>query len=236
MTDLIKLIKERHSSRGQFDPKKLIPEDKLKMILEAARWAPTAHNMQNFDIIVIDDKKVIETLGNIESVISEEFIRENFEQLSMSEEELKRKKVGILGTQFLPKWRDASKLDEAIKERKPAHLSDTIRGGNTILLIFYDKRKRAPASEGDALGFLSLGCVMENIWLTSQSLGISMHIMSAFGGVQKELKKILNIPEYMEFGFACKLGYPVSETKYMRVRRDIESFTHHNKYGEKWLV
>jgi len=180
-------------------------------------------------------KKVIETLGNIESVISEEFIRENFEQLSMSEEELKRKKVGILGTQFPPKWRDASKLDEGIKEREPTPLSYTIRGGNTILLIFYDRRKRAPASEGDVLGFLSLGCVMENIWLTAQSLGISMHIMSAFGGVQKELKKILNIPEYMEFGFACKLGYPISEKKYLRVRRDIGSFIHHNRFGEKWL-
>jgi len=168
MTDMIKLIQERHSSRSQFDPKKLIPEDKLKMILEAARWAPTAHNMQNFDIIVIDDKKVIETLGKIESIVSEEFIRENFDQISMSEEELKRKKVGILGTQFPPEWRDASKLDEAIKERNPTPLSYTIRGGNTILLIIYDRRKRAPASEGDVLGFLSLGCVMENIWLMAQ--------------------------------------------------------------------
>ena len=53
--------------------------------------------------------------------------------------------------------------------------------------------------------------------------------------MQKELKKRLNIPEYMELGFACKLGYLVSETKYLRVRRDIGSFTHHNKYGEKWL-
>ncbi len=235
MPELIKIIQERHSSRGWFDPDKPVPKDKLNLILEAARWAPTAHNMQNFDIIVIDDKKVIETLGKIESIISEEFIRENFEQLSMSEDELKRKKVGILGTQFPPKWRDASKLNEAIEERKPTPLSDTIRGGNTILLIIYDKRKRAPASEGDVLGFLSLGCVMENIWLMAQSLGVSMHIMSAFGGVQDEIKKILDIPEYMEFGFACKLGYPVSETKYLRVRRDIGSFTHHNKYGEKWL-
>ncbi len=55
MTDIINVIQERHSSRGQFDPNKIVPKDKLKMILEAARWAPTAHNMQNFDIIVIDD-------------------------------------------------------------------------------------------------------------------------------------------------------------------------------------
>jgi len=87
MTDILKLIRERHSSREKFDPDRQVPKEEVKMILEAARWAPTAHNMQNFEIIVIDDKKIIETLGKIESIVSEEFIRENFEQLSLSEEE-----------------------------------------------------------------------------------------------------------------------------------------------------
>jgi len=233
MSEILKIIRERHSSRGEFDPSKQVPKDKLGMIIEAARWAPTAHNMQNFDIVVLDDKKVIETIGKIRSVTSEEFIRENFEQMSMTEEELQRKMVGILGTQFPPKWRDASKLDEAIKERTPSPLSYTIRGGQTILLVFYDARKRAPASEGDFLGILSLGCVMENIWLTAQELGIGVHIMSAFSGtdVQKQIKEILNIPEYMQLGFACKLGYPASKPdKYLRVRRNADSFVHYNKF------
>lgn len=235
MNDILRLIHERHSSRGPFDPERSIKKDELKMIIEAARWAPSAHNMQNFEIIVIDDKEVIKAIGQIESTISEEFIRENFKQLSMSEEELKRKKTGILGTQFPKKWTDASTLDEAVKERSPTSLDHTIRGGNTILLVIYDERKRAPASEGDFLGILSLGCVMENIWLVAQSLGINVHIMSAFEGIYEELKKMLEIPDYMGYGFALKLGYPVSEKKYLRVRRDIESFTHHNKYGDKWL-
>lgn len=230
MNDILKLIMERHSSRGQFDPARPVPEEHLRQIIEAAGWAPTAHNMQNFEIIVINDKKVIDTLGKIESVISEEFIRENFEQLSMSEEELKRKKTGILGTQFPPKWTNASTLDEAVRERKPAPLSYIIRGGRTILLVIYDRRKRAPASEGDVLGFLSLGCVMENIWLMAHSLGVSVHIMTAFSWVQDELRGILDIPENMELGFACKLGYPTAEKESLRVRRDIESFTHYNKY------
>lgn len=235
MNDTMKTIQERHSSRGQFDSERLIKKDQLKMILEAARWAPSAHNMQNFEIIVIDDRKLIESLGKIESITSEEFIRENFDQLSMSEEELKNKKTGILGMQFPEKWRDASKLDEAVEERSPTPLAYTITGGNTILLVIYDKRKRAPASEGDFLGILSLGCVMENIWLTAQSLGISVHIMSAFESIYEELKDMLNIPEHMGYGFTLKLGYPVSERKYLRVRRDIESFTHHNRYGNKGL-
>jgi nitroreductase len=71
-------------------------------ILEAARWAPTAHNMQNFEIIVVDDKTQLEKLGKIKSRISEDFLRENYQQLSFSEEELLKKKVGILGTMFPP--------------------------------------------------------------------------------------------------------------------------------------
>ena len=220
MTDILEVIKERHSSRGQFDSKRIISKDNLNLILEAARWAPTAHNMQNFEIIVIDDKDIIKKISKIESITSEE--------------ELKEKKVGILGTQFPPKWRDASKIDEAIKERTPTPLNYTIRGGNTILLVIYDKRKRAPASEGDVLGFLSLGCIMENIWLMAQALDINVHIMSAFNGVKNDIWKLFNIPDFMEFGFACKLGYTLKESEdHARVRREIQSFTHHNRYGNK---
>lgn len=235
MADVIKAIKERHSSRGKFDSSRPVSKEKLKVILDAARWAPTAHNMQNYEIVLIDDEDLIKAIGGLESVTSEAFIRENFRQLSMSEDELKRKKVGILGSQFPPKWRDAGKLGEAVGEEAPSPLSGTIRGGRTILIVVHDTRKRAPDSEGDILGYLSLGCVMENIWLAAQSEGVSMHIMSAFNDFEPELRKMLGIPKHMAIGFTCRLGYPISERKYLRVRRDIGDFTHHNRYGKKGL-
>ena len=75
-----------------------------------------AHNMQNFEILVVDDIELLEKIGNIKSRPSEDFVRENYEQLSSSEEELLKKKMGLLGTMFPPSWRDAAKLDEAIRE------------------------------------------------------------------------------------------------------------------------
>jgi nitroreductase len=57
------------------------------------RWAPTAHNMQNFAIVAVDDKEILEIIGNVKSHISEEFLRENYEQLSFSKEELIEKKT-----------------------------------------------------------------------------------------------------------------------------------------------
>jgi nitroreductase len=107
-----------------------------------------------------------------------------------------------------------------------------------MLIVVYDPDRRAPASEEDFLGIVSLGCVMENMWLMANSLGISFHVVSAIGTdpVEKEVKRILNIPDRLKIPFAFRLGYPFSTpAKYPRVRRDIEDFTYHNRFGKRDL-
>jgi nitroreductase len=74
MSEILKVIQDRHSSRVLFDQGHAPSKDDLMQILEAARWAPTAHNMQNFEIVIVDDKKQLEELGNIKSRISEDFL------------------------------------------------------------------------------------------------------------------------------------------------------------------
>jgi nitroreductase len=173
-------------------------------------------------------------LGKIESHISEEFIQENYQQLSFSEEELRQKKVGILGTMFPPTWTDPAKVGEAVREI--SSLNRTIRGSPMLLIVIYDPKKRAPASDGDVLGMMSLGCVMENMWLMAQSLGIGFMIMSVFSAdsIENEVKRVLNIPKNAKIAYACRLGYPVSApAKYLRVRRDVEDLTHYNRFGNK---
>lgn len=239
MQDILKLIKERQSSRVPFDAKHPIARKDLIQILEAGSWAPTAHNMQNFEIIVIDDKKLLEKIGNIKSQISEVFLKENYQQLSFSVEEFLRKKVGLLGTMFPVSWRNPEELEKIARNSSPSSLSNTIKNNLAVLIVVYDTRKRAPASEGDFLGIMSLGCVMENMWIMATSLGIGFQIMSVFGAeaIEKEIKQILNIPKYLKIAFAFRLGYPSSKvSKYLRVRRNVEDFTHHNKFGSKYLI
>ena len=237
MSDILTLMRDRRSMRGPFDPERPISMSDLRLILEAARWSPTAHNMQNFEILVIDAPEVLARLGDISSPASEVFIRENYDLLSFSEEELLQKKVGVLGTMFPAAWRTpGAKFDEVARESGPSSLRDTINDSPTVLIVAYDARKRAPASEGDVLGFISLGCAMENMWLMAQSLGIGCQIMSAFSGnaVEPQVKRILDIPAHMKIGFAARLGYPVSAAfKYVRVRRDVIDIAHHNRFGAR---
>ena len=237
MNEVHRIIQERQSARVPFDPNRKVTKEDLQKILDAGRWAPTAHNMQNFSIVVVDDREVLEIIGNVKSRISEEFLRENYEQLSFSKEELLEKKTGILGAMFPPSWVDPSKMDEVANESAPMPLTQSIRGSPCLLIVVYDPKKRAPASEGDVLGFMSLGCVMENIWLMAHSLGISLQILSAFAAppVEKQVKQILGIPEQLKIAYTCRLGYPTGSTKYLRVRRDIDEFAHYNKFGNKGI-
>jgi nitroreductase len=63
MSDIFKIIRERRSERVPFDPNHPVPKEDLMQILEAGRWAPTAHNMQNFDLVVVDDEEVLDKIG-----------------------------------------------------------------------------------------------------------------------------------------------------------------------------
>jgi nitroreductase len=235
MNEIHRLIKERQSARAPFDPNRKVSREDLKEILDAGRWSPTAHNMQNFSIVIVDDREILEIIGNVKSCISEVFLRENYEQLSFSKEELIEKKTGILGVMFPPSWVNPSKMAEVANECAPMPLTQSIRGSPCLLIVVYDPKKRAPASEGDILGFMSLGCVMENMWLMAQSLGISLQILSAFAAppVEKQVKQVLAIPEQQKIAYACRLGYPIGSTKYLRIRRDITDFAHFNKFGNK---
>jgi nitroreductase len=239
MQDILKLIEERRSTRAPFDSKHSIARDDLIQILNAGSWAPTAHNMQNFEIVVIDDKKLLEKIGNIKSQISEVFLKENYQQLAFSVEEFLQKKVGLLGTMFPESWRNPEELEKIARNGSPSSLSNTIKNSPAVLIVVYDTRKRAPASEGDFLGIISLGCVMENMWIMAASLGIGFQIMSVFSSetIEEKIKRILNIPEYLKIAFAVRLGYPSSKgPRYLRVRRNVEDFAHHNKFGSKYRI
>ena len=75
MNDLMTIIQQRYSERETFDSDKQVTTADVKKILEASRWAPTSHNMQNFEIVVVDDESILKLLGNLSASPSPEFIR-----------------------------------------------------------------------------------------------------------------------------------------------------------------
>jgi nitroreductase len=232
MNDLLELIEQRHSERVPFDRSRTIAQEGIWRILEAARWSPTAHNMQNFEIVVVDDQKLLDEIGAIRVQLSEGFLREHFQLLSFSEEELRHKEIGLLAS-MLPAWmQDATQMGQ-IAEAIPLHR--VMPSCPMLLIVLYDATKRAPASEGDVLGMMSLGCVLQNMWLMAHSLGLAFQALSVLSGppVEQAVKNLLAAPGHMKIAFAVRLGHPVTSLPYPRVRREVAEFAHWNHFGNK---
>jgi hypothetical protein len=52
--------------------------------------------------------------------------------------------------------------------------------------------------------------------------------------VERQLQQALKLPLPMKIAFACSLGYPAGPTTpFLRVRRELEAFVHHNLFGHK---
>jgi len=221
-----------------FDPKHPISKTALDQILEAGKWSPTAHNMQNFEVLVVDDKKIIDRIRHFDYSVTNAFIQENYLQLRFSEKDLKKKKTGVLATMFPKSWQTPNLIpehelhhgQEAVKESHNQLLPCPV-----LIIILYNPALRAPASKNDFLGIMSLGCVLENMWLMASSLGIGFHVVSALGEGRsgKKIKQLLEIPEQLNIAVSFRLGYPLNAPDYLRVRRDAHHFTHHNVYERK---
>ena len=79
---------------------------------------------------------------------------------------------------------------------------------------------------------------MENMWLMADSLGIGFHIISSLSAenVENEVKRILHIPDDLKIAFSCRFRISfIAAQNSVRVRRDIDDFTSHNKFDQKGL-
>jgi nitroreductase len=184
---------------------------------------------------VVDAKEQLDAIGKVPADMSEQFLRETYGLLSYSDAELREKKTGMLASSFPGAWTDPEAWDPESDYRSQL----TVLGraiGETPLLMFvvYDATKRAPGSEGDPVGLISLGCVLENMWLVCESLKLGLHVLTVVSDspVEQKLKDIMHVPPNMKIAFACSIGYAADPSEsYTRVRRDLNDFVHYNNFA-----
>ena len=230
--DVLAAIHDRRSTRAPFDPTRPVDAAAVEQIVDAARWAPTAHNMQNFELVVVDEPAVLAELAAVEVPVSPTFVRENLRQLSRTAAELEARGRGLLATSFPAAWLDPDATPDQLRAAGPGHLRDSMRGAPLVIVVAFDPRERAPASEHDALGMMSLGCVLENMWLAAQACELGFQVMSTFGGdeVAPRVRRILGLPDELAIAYAIRLGHPCADAAVPRVRRRTDRFVHHNRY------
>ena len=83
------------------------------------------------------------------------------------------------------------------------------------------------------LGMISLGCVLENMWLAAQASHLDVQVVSALAGddAEPEVKRVLGIPPSWRIAFGLRVGHGVEPSRAPRVRRDTTTFLHRNRFG-----
>lgn len=69
--ELLEAIKKRRSIR-RFDPERQVTEEQIEYLLEAARWAPSAGNLESFYFVIVKDRLIKERL--VDAAGGQEFI------------------------------------------------------------------------------------------------------------------------------------------------------------------
>ncbi|SFS18145.1 Nitroreductase [Granulicella pectinivorans] len=237
MLDILATIHNRHSMRGAFDLGRPVSPETQEKILQAAQWAPTPTNMQNFEMIVVNSADQLDAIGKIPADMSEQFLRETYALLSFTETELAAKRTGMLASSFPLAWTNPEAWNpEADARSQLTFLDRTIGETPLLMFVLYDGSRRAPGSDADTVGLISLGCVMENMWLACESLGLGFHVLTVVsdGAVEKQLRSLMHIPVQMKIAFACSIGYAAQQTAPdTRVRRLLKDFVHYNKFDAR---
>ncbi len=238
--NLLEAIRSRRTTNGYFKPDPVSLEHQ-RLLVEAAGRAPSHFNSQPWRFILIDDEKIrtrIAELGGecMTTLIDEgKFFSRYKKYFRFDEKEMEERRDGILIDQLPMPLRPFVKqifTDTALKVMRGLGVPKLLGSDNTKLvsaspLILAALLKKDEYIPGELSGFycvLSLGMAIENVWLTTGSLGMGIQFISTpmeIPAAWAEIKALLKVPEDMELMAMYRIGY--TPDKYERPRIDWTS-------------
>ena len=199
--ELLALFRSRRSIR--FFKNDTIPDEHIKMILEAARWAPSPSNSQPWEFIVIRDPKVKEDLQNTMDRVAKT-VRQKYPQFP---------------------WHTIARDPKMISEAAVivAVCADFNRKEIAKYNIMPPEHKRNIVS-------WSVAAAIQNMMLMAAALGIGSVWISPLW--VEGITQLLHIPETLELFTLLPLGYPTGSNLGQPRRRPIKTMVHYDKFNQ----
>ncbi len=202
MSKIIKAIKDRRSIR-KYVPKQVSTED-IKEMLEAARWAPSAHNAQPWRFIVLEKASVKEELSEAMAKAWDADLIKDGAKIEAS-----KRKANV------ERFANAPALILACLSL------ENMRKFNDA------KRKKC---ERD-LAMQSLGAAIQNLLLMVHAKGLGACWFSAPSFCKQTVRKALKIPKNIEPQALIAVGYPAEKAS--SKRNSLSDFCFVDTWGKK---
>lgn len=201
---LLEIIKSRRSIR-RFKPD-MIPMKFVDLILEAARWAPSAGNRQSWRFIVVNESEMKRKIGEV------------YQQIRGDE-----------AKQLPPD----SPYYKAMSERIKTNFYRDMFAIAPVCIVVCGVPKESFRMRTYVL---DCAVAIQNILLMAHALGLgSVYInfdRPEHEDLVKELQKSLEIPEDAKITAILPLGYP-DEQPLAPSRKEMDEIVFHERYGQK---
>jgi len=193
---LVTFLRSRRSCRVFAE--KEVPGQVLEKLIDIARYAPTGHNSQNFQFIVIRDKKLIQTLASRTAI----FYGNLHKMLSAP---------GVI----LPPWLQTHMRGIRLNWEYYQAGKDRIFRNAPALIIIHALEENSSSAQNCHLA-------MAHIMLQAQAMGLGTCIIGYFITAAERdpsIVKELEIPKENKIFTCCTVGYPVLKFKRLVQRK-----------------
>jgi len=196
---VLELLRSRRSTRVFQD--RIVEKQQIERIIDAARFAPTAHNTQTTGYIVVQNKKILE-----------EMVRATTNLISGSVAQARNPLMKPLISMSLGKQSDSlfksipqlKRLIAAVKSG-----TDRILRNAPALIIFH-------ADERSAMADINAQLAIQNAALMAYSLGLGTfytgYLLIACQR-DKSIRRLINLPENHKVYGGLAIGYPKFQFK-----------------------
>ena len=208
--DVWEAIKKRRSIR-KFKPD-LIPDKKIRLLIESARLAPSGTNTQPWRFIVVKDEKT----------------KKKLQEAAHNQAYIKRAPVIIICCADLSAFNEFSvRVDELIES---GALSARTR--ETFIPFLKNGMKTVTRKDLITAATINVSIAVEHIVLRAVELGLGTCWVRWYD--DNKVKEILEIPEFVEVMALLPLGIP-DEDPDPRPRLSLDKLVYGEKYGESYI-
>src|SRR6266511_1509403 len=195
--DLFEAIQKRHTTNGAFADRPIDPEHK-RTIPELAARAPSHFNSQPWRFVVVEDAERRRALGRIagesmrDLMADGRFWQQYRRYFRLTPEEVAASKDGI-------------HIDNIPSVLMPFAKYIFTERGAAMMNTF-----RVPGVLTGLYTLISLGAVIQTIWLSATSLGMGFQFVSTPQEIPEKwalISALLGVPEGFELMVLCRLVY-----------------------------
>jgi nitroreductase len=224
--DVFEAIRKRHTTNGAFAERPIDPAH-TRAILELAARAPSHFNSQPWRFVVVEDAERRKALGEIAGGSMRQLMEDGrfWQQyrkfFRMSDEEAAASKDGIHFDHVPAVLKPFTKYlftDRGVKMMNhlqvPRVLGNDARGlvsGSPLLLgIALSREVYRPGELTGLYTVISLGAVVQTIWLAATAFGIGMQFVSTPQEIPAQwalVSALLAVPDEFELMLLLRLGY-----------------------------